>query len=86
MPTIDLDLADFKASWMLSDQRRALKAQANVSAHAFRRGFAIRWLREGGSETYLRQAAGWRDTRMVGRYVNALAEAEALLEHERIFG
>ena len=66
--------------------RRAKTANVEVSVHAFRRGFAMRWLRHGGSETYLREAAGWKDTRMVARYVSAVAQEEALREHERIFG
>lgn len=66
--------------------RRAKKAGVKVTAHSFRRGFAVHWLRMGGSETYLREAAGWKDTRMVERYVSALAQEEALKEHEKIFG
>lgn len=65
---------------------RSKAAKVKVTAHSFRRGFAMRWLRAGGSETYLREAAGWKDQRMPGRYVNAVAQEEALREHERIFG
>jgi integrase/recombinase XerD len=65
---------------------RALEAGADVTAHAFRRGFAVTWLRGGGSESYLREVAGWESPRMVAQYVSAVAQEEALIEHERIFG
>ena len=57
-----------------------------MTAHAFRRGFALIWLRGGGSESYLREVAGWESPRMVAQYVSAVAQEEALIEHERIFG
>jgi site-specific recombinase XerD len=67
-------------------QRRSRDAGVTVTAHSFRRGFAVKWLRSGGSEVYLREIAGWRSPRMVERYVSALKQEEALDEHERIFG
>ena len=65
---------------------RARQAGVDISSHSFRRGFAVRWLRLGGSESYLREVAGWESPRMVSKYVRAVASEEALAEHERLFG
>ncbi|MEQ8435949.1 MAG: site-specific integrase [Ilumatobacter fluminis] len=65
---------------------RSRAAGVDVSAHSFRRGLAVEWLHQDGSETYLKRFCGWTDGRMVSRYVDAVAEDEALAEHERIFG
>lgn len=67
-------------------RERSQEAGVDVSAHAFRRGFAVQWLRKGGSESYLRQVAGWKSPRMVAAYVAKVAQEEALVEHERLFG
>lgn len=53
--------------------------------HAFRRGFAHRWLRSGGSVPGLMAAAGWQDHAMPARYVRAVAGDLAREEHARIF-
>jgi integrase len=66
--------------------RRAIQAGLDLTAHAFRRGFAVEWLRRGGSETYLRKIAGWKSPRMVGVYVAMVEQEQALNEHERLFG
>jgi integrase len=65
---------------------RALRAGVDLSCHAFRRAFAVRWLRDGGSETYLRVVAGWKSPLMVAEYVRSVAEEEALREQRRLFG
>ncbi|MEQ1872959.1 MAG: site-specific integrase [Ilumatobacteraceae bacterium] len=65
--------------------RRCKAAGVNITPHSFRRGFAMLWLRRGGSETHLMTIAGWKTHSMVGRYVKAVAGEEALLEQARIF-
>jgi site-specific recombinase XerD len=65
---------------------RAKEAGVHVTAHSFRRAVAERWLRGGGSESLLRQHAGWRSPAMVARYVRANAEKLAVEEHRRLLG
>lgn len=67
-------------------QERSRQAGVDVTAHAFRRGFAMEWLRRGGSETYLRRIAGWESPAMVQKYTQAVAAEESLVQHERLFG
>lgn len=67
-------------------ERRTKQAGLDVTAHSFRRGFAVEWLKRGGSETYLKTIAGWKTSAMIGRYVESLAESEALDEHRKLFG
>jgi integrase len=57
-----------------------------LGTHAFRRGLAIRWLSEGGSEASLRAMAGWTSTRMVSTYTRMAAEDIAHDEYRRIIG
>lgn len=66
--------------------KRAKRAEVDVSAHAFRRGFAIEVLRSGGSETYLMEMAGWKTRSMVAKYSAAVVVDESLAMHARIFG
>ena len=66
--------------------KRSRRAGVDVTPHSFRRGFAVRWLREGGSEAYLMTAAGWTSSRMVGLYTKAVAEEASITESQRIFG
>lgn len=54
-------------------ERRAKVARVDITAHAFRRSLAVRWLREGRSETLLQRVAGWADPKMVGQGGAALA-------------
>ena len=56
------------------------------SAHAWRRGWAVRSLRSGVSETSLKAAAGWSSGAMVSRYTNALRDEVAIEEFSRIWG
>jgi integrase len=53
------------------------------SAHAWRRGWAVRSLRSGVSETSLKAAAGWSSGAMVSRYTNALRDEVAIEEFSR---
>jgi integrase len=50
------------------------------SAHAWRRGWAVRALAAGVSEASVRAAAGWSSGAMVARYTAALSEELALSE------
>ena len=59
-------------------QRRSTAAGVHAPAHSCRRGYAIRFLRRGGSEMYLRQTAGWTTGEMVKRYTKAKVSEEAL--------
>ena len=53
------------------------------SAHAWRRGWAVRALRVGVSEASLRVAAGWSSGAMVGRYTKTLSSELAIEEFSR---
>jgi integrase len=62
-------------------------AEIDVTPQSFRRGFAMHWLRQGGSQTYLEKQAGWRaGSPMVARYVQAYAQEESLAEARKIMG
>jgi len=65
--------------------RRAKLAGVHVSAHSLRRGFAVRWLEAGGSETYLRVVCGWRHPEMVRRYTQAVQAVQAVEHAHRLF-
>jgi integrase len=56
------------------------KLSTPITAHQFRRRFALYWGERGGSDDALRAIAGWRDGRMVARYragqVNKLARTQ----------
>jgi integrase len=68
------------------EKRCALVGLDGLGTHAFRRGLAIRWLKEGGSETSLRALAGWTSTRMVSTYTRMAAEEIAQAEYRKIIG
>ena len=53
------------------------------SAHAWRRGWAVRALRAGVSETSVKAAAGWSSGAMVSRYTKMLSGELALEEFSR---
>lgn len=57
-----------------------------ITAHSFRRGFAVQWLKDGGSQVHLETLAGWKSPQMVARYVRQVAADEALSAHERLRG
>jgi integrase len=55
------------------------------SAHAWRRGWAVRALRAGVSETSVKAAAGWSSGAMVSRYTSALSGELAVEEFKRTY-
>jgi integrase/recombinase XerD len=65
--------------------RRAEAAGVEASPHMFRRRFAAKWMEEGGSQTALQTAAGWRSGVMVDRYTKGAAEKIADAEYRRLF-
>lgn len=65
--------------------RRAQDAGVkNFHAHRLRHTMAVRWLKNGGSETGLMAQAGWKSREMIGRYVNTAAEELASVEFDRL--
>jgi integrase len=54
-----------------------------LSAHDFRRAFAVRWLEAGKSEVSLQRIAGWASNTMIRMYTAAKADEIALAEHRR---
>lgn len=70
----------------LAFKKRAEHACVAITCHSMRRGFAVEWLRRGGSEAYLQQIAGWSSGAMVQRYVSEVAQEQALDQHARLFG
>jgi integrase len=88
------------AVWLLPQVRRPMRekdiydavmkmsrrAGVYVTPHAIRRRFAVSWLAAGGSGVYLEAVAGWSSEKMLRRYVTAVANSEAVLQHERLFG
>lgn len=67
-------------------ERRGEMAGVKVPAHSLRRFYAVTWLDRGGSQVYLQKQAGWKDGRMVARYVSTVAERESSKEALRLFG
>lgn len=65
--------------------RRAKQAGVKVSAHQFRRGFAVNWLSDGGSQVSLMSICGWASTAMPARYTRHAAERVAESEYRRLF-
>jgi integrase len=59
--------------------RRSTKAGVRAPAHAYRRGYAVRWLRTGNSETLLKAIAGWDSPEMIKRYTSSVVAEEALV-------
>ena len=66
------------------NHRRAAVAGVDVTVHSFRRSLAVRWLREGRSETLLQRVAGWTDPTMVSRYTRVVQEAESLAQQRAL--
>ena len=66
--------------------RLCLQRLGAPSAHAWRRGWAVRALRAGVSETSVKAAAGWSSGAMVSRYTNSLSGEIALEEFSRSWG
>lgn len=65
--------------------RRAADAGVEASPHMFRRRFAAKWMEEGGSQTALQTAAGWKSPVMVSRYTRGAAETIADAEYRRLY-
>lgn len=81
----------FGGSLSPAEVSRVIKKRCEASgvlltAHTFRRGMAMDWLRNSGSETYLRKLCGWKTPSMVQRYTDQVAQEEALDEHQRLYG
>jgi integrase/recombinase XerC len=67
-------------------QRRAERAGVRATPQMFRRRFAAKWLVGGGSETGLKQAAGWsRTSAMPSKYAFMALDDIAASDHDRIF-
>jgi len=68
----------------------ALKARAaavgvvGFHVHRLRHTAAVRWLKNGGSETGLRAHCGWTDNAMVARYTKTASERLAAEEFDRL--
>jgi integrase/recombinase XerD len=65
--------------------RRSTCADVSVTAHQFRRSFAVDWLSSGGSQTSLMAICGWSSPAMPARYTRHAAERVAADEYRRIF-
>ncbi|OSC24610.1 hypothetical protein B8W69_20920 [Mycobacterium vulneris] len=64
---------------------RATQAKVNnFHVHRLRHTAAVRWLKNGGTETGLMAHAGWTDNTMVGRYAKAAVEQRAAAEFDRL--
>jgi integrase len=63
--------------------QQMLKRIGAPSAHAWRRGWAVRALRNGVSQTSVQAAAGWSSGAMVTRYTSAVSSELALAEFAR---
>lgn len=69
---------------MTSNAIRLLLQRLDVpSAHAWRRGWAVRALRTGVSEASVKSAAGWSSGAMVSRYTSALSSELAIDEFKK---
>jgi site-specific recombinase XerD len=66
-------------------ERRANRAEVDVTPHQVRRAFAGDFMRRGGSQTALQALAGWSSPRMVDRYLGAQRGEIALAEHRRLY-
>ena len=66
--------------------RLCLQRLGAPSAHAWRRGWAVRALRMGVSEASVKAVAGWSSGAMVSRYTRTLSGELALEEFSRSWG
>jgi len=67
-------------------KKAAADVGLDVSPHNLRRGFAVGWMRKGGSVTGLQVVGGWKDQRMPLRYQGERREEVAAEEYQRLFG
>jgi integrase len=63
--------------------QQMLRRMGAPSPHAWRRGWAVRALRNGVSQTSVQAAAGWSSGAMVSRYTQAVSSELALAEFAR---
>lgn len=68
------------------DRRAQAAGIDGFHLHMCRNWFAVAWLLRGGSESGLRQIAGWVSNEMLELYVKAAAEKLADAEARRLFG
>ena len=61
-------------------------SEGQLTPHAFRRAFAVRWLAGGGSELGLMRVAGWSNREMISLYTAARADELAHAEMRRLQG
>jgi site-specific recombinase XerD len=66
--------------------RRSHEAGVKVSAHQFRRSFAVGWLVDGGSQVSLQHICGWSSPAMPARYTRHAGERLAAAEMKRLRG
>lgn len=66
--------------------RRCKQAGVDVSAHNFRRAFAVNWLAQGGSQVSLMSICGWSSPAMPARYTRHAASELAQAEYKRLIG
>jgi site-specific recombinase XerD len=64
--------------------RAAAAGVPGFHVHRLRHSAAVRWLRNGGTETGLRAHCGWTDMSMIGRYTKAASEQLAAEEFDRL--
>lgn len=69
---------------MLRRRGEQAGVQRIVRPHLFRNTAATRWLAAGGSQDGLMAVAGWKDPRMLHRYVKATQSARAVDESRRL--
>ena len=67
-------------------ERRAKQAGVQVSAHNFRRAFAVNWLSKGGSQVSLMSICGWSSPAMPAKYTRHAASEVAQAEYRKMFG
>ena len=53
-------------------------------AHALRRGFAMKYLADGGQENDLKELGGWNSYQMVSRYARGNAGERAVKAHKKL--
>jgi integrase/recombinase XerD len=65
-------------------RRAELAGVKGFHLHRLRHTAAVRWLRNGGTETGLRAHAGWNSNSMINRYVKTASEQIAAEEFDRL--
>lgn len=76
--------------WRSTDPSSVVRAvvgrhsNKTLTPHSLRRAFAVRWLRNGGSEVGLMRIAGWSSREMIALYTEAFADELAHSEMRRL--